>query len=137
MANTAYHVTICTYNREPVFSQFTNARIVISELKNLHDTYSVSSLAWVVMPDHLHWLFALNTSLTLSEVVKMLKGKTARQLNVTMQRQGAIWQKGYYDHALRQEEDIKHIARYIVANPLRKGLVERIEDYPHWDAIWL
>ncbi|MES9878966.1 MAG: transposase, partial [Candidatus Sedimenticola sp. 1PA] len=33
--------------------------------------------------------------------------------------------------------DIKELARYIVANPLRGGLVESIGDYPHWDAMWL
>ena len=48
-----------------------------------------------------------------------------------------IWQAGYYDHALRIEEDIQTVARYIVANPIRAGLVQKIADYPHWDAVWL
>ena len=48
-----------------------------------------------------------------------------------------ISQAGYYDHALRQEEDMQKIARYIVANPIRAGLVNKVGDYPHWDAIWL
>ena len=43
----------------------------------------------------------------------------------------------HYDHALRKDEDVKKIARYIIANPLRAGLVEKIEDYPYWDAVWL
>ena len=46
-------------------------------------------------------------------------------------------QDGYHDHALRQEEDLRAVARYIIANPVRAGLVERIGDYPHWDAAWL
>jgi hypothetical protein len=49
----------------------------------------------------------------------------------------SLWQKSFYDHGLRSEEDLKGIARYIVANPLRAGLVEHIGEYPHWDAIWL
>jgi REP element-mobilizing transposase RayT len=48
-----------------------------------------------------------------------------------------VWQNGFHDHALRQEEDLAEVARYIVANPLRAGLVERLGDYPHWHAIWL
>jgi len=48
-----------------------------------------------------------------------------------------LWQKGYFDRALRREEDLKAMARYIVANPLRAGLVEHIGQYPLWDAIWL
>jgi putative transposase len=48
-----------------------------------------------------------------------------------------LWQDGYYDRALRKEEDLQQIARYIVANPLRAKLVNKIGDYPLWDAVWL
>ncbi len=89
------------------------------------------------MPDHLHWLMQLEEQKTLAELVRLFKGGTARELNRYLNRQGAIWQRGYYDHALRREEDIKQVARYIVANPLRAGLVQCIEEYSHWDAIWL
>ncbi|MGB7814803.1 MAG: hypothetical protein WBL28_00460 [Methylotenera sp.] len=48
-----------------------------------------------------------------------------------------IWQPGFYDHAIRKDEDIVAIARYIIANPIRAGLVKRVGDHPHWDAVWL
>ena len=74
---------------------------------------------------------------TLSAVVKTFKARTAQDINGYLGIRGALWQKGFYDHGLREEEDLKDIARYIVANPLRAGLVEKIGDYPHWDAMWL
>ena len=89
------------------------------------------TLSFVVMPDHLHWLMALGDSKDLGETVQALKSLTTKRLG------GKIFQKGFYDHALRQEEDIKGVARYMVANPLRAGLVDNINNYPHWDAIWL
>ena len=89
------------------------------------------------MPDHVHWLFQLGEAGTLSSVVKGFKARSAQRVNGYLDRQGALWQKGFYDHAVRKEEDIRGIARYIVANPLRAGLVENIGDYPLWDAIWL
>jgi putative transposase len=52
-------------------------------------------------------------------------------------RKGRIWQDGFHDHALRKEEAVIDAARYIVANPLRAGLVGSVKDYSHWDAIWL
>jgi len=67
----------------------------------------------------------------LSAVMQSVKGLSAKKIG------RPIWQDGFHDHALRREEDLKATARYIVANPLRAGLVERIGDYPHWDAIWL
>jgi hypothetical protein len=48
-----------------------------------------------------------------------------------------VWQPGYFDRALRAEEDVREVARYIVANPLRAGLCRQIGDYPLWDALWL
>ena len=96
------------------------------------------TLAFVVMPDHIHWLFVLAKNISLSSVVANMKRHSARQINKSCGCQGSrIWQRGFHDHALRREEDVIHVARYIVANPLRAGLVSRIGDYSLWDAAWL
>jgi putative transposase len=70
-------------------------------------------------------------------VVKMLKGRSALAINCYRSHNGSLWQRAYYDRAARKDEDIRRIARYIVANPLRAGLVQEIGDYPHWDCIWM
>lgn len=67
----------------------------------------------------------------------MLKGCSSRQINRHLGHEGALWQTAFHDHALREEEDLHEIARYVVANPLRAGLVESLLEYPHWDAVWL
>jgi REP element-mobilizing transposase RayT len=69
--------------------------------------------------------------------MKRFKACPARRVNGHLSRRGALWQKAFYDHALRKDEDVQNIARYIVANPLRAGLVKNIGEYPLWDAIWL
>ena len=89
------------------------------------------------MPDHVHWLFQLGEVATLSAVMKKFKARSALAVNRYLQRDGTVWQKAFYDHAVRDEDDIPGIARYMVANPLRAGLVERIGDYPLWDAKWV
>ena len=43
----------------------------------------------------------------------------------------------FYDRALREGEDPIRVARYMVGNPLRAGLVSSVEEYLHWDARWL
>ena len=134
----AYSITTVLAERERrYFSDFYCARLVVTEMRELHEIGAVNSLAWVVMPDHVHWLFQLGETETLSSVVKRFKARTAQRVNRYLDRQGALWQKAFYDHAMRKEEDIQGIARYIVANPLRAGLTENIGDYPLWDAIWL
>jgi len=132
-----YCVTTVTRNRRPLFTDITTARLLIRELRHLHDDGDVISLAWVLMPDHLHWMIQLNNSWSLPKVVKTLKARSALAVNRHLCQQGGLWQRAYYDHAVRKEEDIRQIARYIVANPLRAGLVRDIGSYPHWDCIWM
>ncbi|ACL73851.1 REP-associated tyrosine transposase [Thioalkalivibrio sulfidiphilus] len=132
-----YLVTTVTHQRIPWFLDFTHARGVIAQMCLLHGEGWVESLAWVLMPDHLHWLLTLQPGYELRGVVGRLKGRSARQINLSLGRSGRIWQQSFHDHALRREEDLVDVARYVVANPLRAGLVDRLGDYPHWDAKWL
>lgn len=69
--------------------------------------------------------------------MQRIKGRSAISINRVLGSQGQLWQKGFHDRAIRKEEDLQAIARYVVANPLRAGLVDKIGDYPLWDAIWL
>jgi REP element-mobilizing transposase RayT len=69
--------------------------------------------------------------------MQQLKSRTAIALNRSTGRSGTVWQSGFHDHALRREEDLKATARYLVANPLRAGLVKSLRDYPFWNAVWL
>ncbi len=133
----AYLVTVVTHQRQPVFQQFVPARLVIREMRRLHLDRFIESFAWVLMPDHLHWLFQLNEIASLSTVMKTFKARSAHVVNHYLVRQGALWQRAFYDRAVRENEDLRSIARYIVANPLRAGLVSDAGQYPHWDAVWL
>ena len=100
-------------------------------------TVDLETLCFVVMPDHVHWLVVLGGRLTLSEIVRSVKGRSARQINVSLNRTGKLWQAGFHDRVIRHEDSLLEVARYVVANPIRAGLCEQIEDYPHWDCIWI
>ena len=83
-------------------------------------------------------MFTLCGNKTLSSVVGAVKSHSSRQINGKLSRGGRpVWQRGFHDHALRRDEDVIQAARYIVANPLRAGLVSRVGDYPLWDTIWM
>ncbi|MNE29434.1 Transposase IS200 like protein [compost metagenome] len=109
---------------------------MVEQLQYAQQQALAKSLAWVIMPDHLHWLIELQQG-TLASLVRRVKSRSTCLINKASRRTGRLWQQGFHDRALRREEDIQAVARYIVANPLRAGLVSRIGDYPHWDAIWL
>ncbi|VVN70669.1 REP-associated tyrosine transposase [Pseudomonas fluorescens] len=131
-----YLVTSIVQNRDPVFTDFEQGRLVVDALRKAQQEELALSLAWVVMPDHLHWLIELKDS-PLTFVMARTKSRITFALNRSIGRDGPLWQHGFHDRAIRREEDLQAVARYIVANPLRAGLVERIGDYPLWDAVWL
>jgi len=136
--NQIYLITTIVHNRRPIFSKLSTGRIVVKELQYVNKSRRAVTLAYVVMPDHLHWLMSLGDRASLSDVVGMMKCHTSRRVNELTSSTGrGIWQRGFHDHALRRDEDIVHVARYIVANPLRAGLVRRVGDYSLWDAVWM
>jgi REP element-mobilizing transposase RayT len=135
--NQVYHVVASTADRCPLFEDLYCARQVVLSLRWLQDEGHARTLAFVVMPDHLHWLMRLHASRTLSSVVRSMKSVSANRINAKRNVATAVWQAGFYDSAIRRDEDLQAVARYIVANPLRGKLVNTLRNYPHWDAIWL
>ena len=134
--NRIYLLTANTAGRQPVFGDFALGRLVVSQFRIADEMGFANSLAWVVMPDHFHWLIELKRG-SLSELMQRAKSLSTKSVNLSTGRKTRLWQSGFHDRALRREEDLVKLARYIVANPLRAGLVQKLGDYPLWDAIWV
>jgi len=131
-----YLITTVTQGRRPDFDDFWLARLLVQELRAADALGWSTTWAFTVMPDHLHWLVELGDT-DLSRLVLRVKSRSAITINRTLGKSGRLWQKGFHDHALRREEDLRGVARYVVANPVRAGLVQSVRDYPHWDARWI
>ncbi|MDP4028454.1 MAG: transposase [Gallionella sp.] len=132
-----YLVTTVTQNRLPLFADFHLARLAIRELRACDEAGLCATLAFVLMPDHLHWLLQLNHA-TLPDLLGRFKSLSGGALNRSRRTPGiTVWQAGFHDRAVRDGEDLQNIARYIVANPVRAGLAGSVREYSHWDAVWL
>jgi len=121
-------INMCTRNKKPLI----NGREVMNTVKDriialLHSREGVV-YAYVIMPNHIHLLIFLGQWGSPGEYVRALKGNISAVLR---NERGIhnVWQKGYYDHVMRSEEDVKVVAEYIVNNPLRKELVDDRRDY--------
>ena len=129
-----YLVTTIVREREPVFCDWTIACTVCRIAgAAIHDTRFI---AWVLMPDHFHGLLLLGEAVTLSRVMHSFKGRAAFEVNKQLGRKGALWQATFHDHAMRREEDLERMARYVVENPVRAGLAATVGEYPFWNAEW-
>ncbi|MBM4346885.1 MAG: hypothetical protein FJ107_02005 [Deltaproteobacteria bacterium] len=125
------HVTICTDNKKNIFESEVNAKIEIEELLKTSKDLEFRILCYCLMPDHLHIIISPGDSnLPLSKFLNVFKGKTT---TILREREGLnkIWQRSAFDHIIRAEEGVKTVIEYIVNNPVRKGIVENANDYPH------
>jgi len=124
-----YFLTASVAGRRRVLTNRHRAMIVLDAIRWLHGADRFIVDAAVVMPDHLHLVGQLGKS-TLAKVMHTLKSYSAHRLAVAG-IESPVWQKGYHDHGLRGDEDYRVRARYVLQNPIRAGLVRRVEDYPY------
>lgn len=104
--------------------------IITGSLEWLHNKGHIHRLSDVIMPDHIHFLFTLGEGQELSKVMRRFFTYTSSQINQQLGRQGELWQSGYYDRALRNEEELEKAYRYILENPYKAGYVEEVVDWP-------
>ena len=126
----AFNVTFCVLNRQPVFVSDAAATIVAAAVRRCDQLEISRTHAWVVMPDHVHWLLSVEPGISISRAVAGVKANSSRRLGEA----GFVapWQPGYYEHRVRTDDDLVAQARYLIANPLRAGLVARLSEYRWW-----
>jgi len=137
VAGGTYLVTATTSQRRPYFRHTAAAMAACAALESSATDACVHLWCWVLMPDHVHIMLRLDADIELDSAVHRIKNNMARAANRVLGRHGRLWDRAFHDRALRREEDLRNLARYVVANPLRAGLVTRIGDYPFWNAAWL
>nr|WP_246197426.1 transposase [Pseudoxanthomonas sacheonensis] len=130
-------MTTATKAREPFFRTSNAAHAAARCFTESPLLGDCRLLAWVLMPDHVHWLMQLGAKDSLEMVVSRLKSSSARKANAVLGRTGALWEKAYHDRAMRSNDDLARVASYIIANPIRAGLVEDIGHYPYWNSGWI
>jgi REP element-mobilizing transposase RayT len=131
----AYTLTMVCHNRHRWFDDPGMAAIAMHHLRDIDQRGYARSLAWVVMPDHVHWLVELGSQ-PLAGIARRFKSSSALAINRALGRGGALWQAGYHDHAVRSDDSLHRHAMYILGNPVRAGLTEQIEDYPYAWSLW-
>ena len=131
-----YIVTAATSDRKPWFSNFWSGCAASRAISQASCWPDARPIAWVLMPDHAHFLIELGEVENLSRVVQRLKALISVAIRQELQG-GQLWQRSFHDHALRSTESVQNAARYLIANPIRAGIVADVGDYPFWNAAWL
>ena len=132
-----YLLGVGTLYRRPVFQDDDAARAVCRVHVARWPWRDAGLLAWVLMPDHWQALVVLGERDSLSTLVGRFKALTSRAVDDHHRINGWLWARGFSDRLLADDEDPVAVARQLVAQPLRAGLVQRLGDYAYWNAAWL
>jgi REP element-mobilizing transposase RayT len=128
VAGARYFITCCTGGRLAGLTQPAIRETILNEVQQSDHQEDTTTLAFVLMPDHLHWLFSLGARLAIGRVVARLKAET----HATLGKADFSWQRDFFEHRLRSEESAEDYARYLFLNPYRARLLPPASTWPGW-----
>ena len=136
----AIFITICTYNREPFLAEIVDNQIRLNALgraaeqcwTGIPDHFSAASIdQFVVMPNHLHGILLIRPAPgdgngershqrnLLGGIIGSFKSAASKRINAVRDTPGSpVWQRNYYDHVIRDDQELDRIQHYIMRNPL-------------------
>ena len=124
-----YFLTICSRSKENLFSDPNLNSEILNCLKQERIEKGMAVYAYCLMPDHLHLLISpLEGGVNVSKFIGGFKSKSTR-IAWKHGLKGKVWQDRFYDHIIRKVENLKETCEYILNNPVRKGLIEKREDF--------
>ena len=122
------HITIGTENKTNIFCNDKLSSLFKKVLIRLASEKSFPIHAYCIMPDHIHLLLESTDEYGIIDFVKILKGNFAAECRRCGIKVSGL-QRSFYDHLVRKNEDLLTIAKYILNNPVRKGIVRDYKDY--------
>lgn len=146
-ANTAggtYFFTVVAYRRQPILCDEAIRNALHTAIETVRVAYPFVIDAWVLLPDHLHCVWTLpdgdadfpgRWSLIKSRVSRAvgLQYRRAEWMNASKlkHREATIWQRRFWEHCIRDENDFRRHVDYLHFNPVKHGLVSRVADWPY------
>ncbi len=130
-----YLVTICTHQRRPVLATDTLAPELVAALREVSERTGWRVGRYVIMPDHVHFFCApVGEAHSLSEFVGRWKRWTTHRA-WRLGDEGRLWQPEFFDHLLRNDESYAQKWEYVASNPVRAGLCDAPDHWPHQGEI--
>lgn len=120
-------VTSITASRQPLLEQ--NSQFLARAVHRAHQRSRFSVVAWAVLPDHVHALLHTPNGDT-SKIVQRVKLSFSLMIRSATQTNGPYWQHRYWDHVIRDQDDMNRHIDYIHYNPVKHGLVTTPEAWP-------
>jgi len=131
--NALYFIVGVTQDRRPLFAETTHVALLRETLHRVKELHPFEMKAYVFLPDHFHVLMFVPETTNISRLLQ------SWQRNFTLNYKAAhgiatalrLWQRGFWDHVIRDANDYERHFHYIHYNPVKHGLVRQVCEYPH------
>ena len=130
-------ITVVTYNRQYILLK--NINLFKQSLKRAIDRYGFEIFAIVILEDHFHIILHLNEYRNYSNIIGSIKKYFSHSLEAQIaatpsrikRKEKTIWQRRFYDHIIRDAEDLHKHMDYIHYNPIKHNYVSRAKDWQY------
>jgi putative transposase len=129
-----YFVTFSTWQRRRLFVVESHVRLFLKTLYGYRRDGRYQLHAFVLMPEHIHLLLTPAPDVTIERAVQLIKGGYSHALGAEIGRKAEVWQRGFTDHRIRDEQDFLHHREYIHQNPVARRLVASAPEYRYCSA---
>jgi putative transposase len=127
--NPLFFVTFCTYERRKLLASDAVHAAFVAFASQANLRHNIAVGRYVIMPDHVHLFVRGPDNFQLGPWVGMLKQALAKHIVLTAT--SPIWQRGFFDHVLRNDESYGSKWNYVRENPVRAGLVNDLDEWPY------
>ena len=138
-----YFFTLVTNKRQNLFASLKYRDLFLESINHVKNYHPLNLVAYCILPDHIHLLIRLpedddNFSLRISEIKKRFSKLYSKNFGVSPAKNAGIvrpgrsglWQQRFWEHTLRDEEDLHRHIDYIHYNPVKHGLVHKVKNWP-------
>ncbi len=138
VAGASYFFTVVTHHRRPLFSEPAHIQLLRTAMRTTLQSHPFRIDAMVVLPDHVHAIWTLPTGdHDFPRRWRLIKSHFSRRVHLpatrhpVRRRERTVWQRRYWEHLIRGEDDFRRHVDYIHYNPVKHGLVRTPADWPY------
>ncbi|HUY93851.1 MAG TPA: transposase [Terracidiphilus sp.] len=107
-----------------------NANLLIEVLRSLVTEHRFKLHDFVIMPDHAHFLIEVRGDMTIEKTMQLIKGRFSHRLSHELGYKGEVWQRGFTEVQVMNEQALESHRAYIAENPIKAGLAPSADEYP-------
>jgi putative transposase len=139
-----YFFTLVTFQRQHIFSLSEPISLLTESVDRIKSYHPFTIVAYCILPDHIHFIWSLpeddnNYSMRIGQIKRCFSKQYAKSFDLSIEsneshqkrKEFAIWQRRFWEHWIRDENDLNRHIDYIHYNPVKHGLVSSVQDWKY------